>query len=260
MKITGIPSDTTVRPTCMPVLLEGSNTACLFIHGFSGYPGEMLYLGKRLHERGYTVVIPRLPGHGTNTGDFLQTGADDWLRRCMDAYLETASRYSRVFIGGLSLGGILAILLAGRFQPAGCLLYAPGIAVNSRLLGLTPLLKFFIRRLSTGYVEETDDPDRLYLAEEYWQWRYAAPVAQVYRLQKKALKALSDMSCDTLLFVSRADKTVPPKAADIIQNRIGNRNGLEIIRLEKSGHVLVNDCEREWVADSTITWLESKKI
>lgn len=259
MNISVIPETTSVIPSGMPVFLEGGDEACLVIHGFSGYPGEMLYLGKRLHEAGYTVSIPRLPGHGTNTRDFLQTRGSDWLRRCTDAYLELAGRYRRVYVCGLSLGGILAILLAGAFQPDGCLLYAPGIAVNSPLLPLTPILKFFIRRLSTGYVEESDDPDRLYLAQEYWQWRYAAPVAQVYRLQRQALKALPKITCDTLVFVSRADKTVPDKAADVIQNRIGNREGLEIIRLEKSGHVLVDDCEREWVADSTITWLESKK-
>ena len=37
------------------------------------------------------------------------------------------------------------------------------------------------------------------------------------------------------------------------------REGLEIIRLEKSGHVVVNDSEREWVADSTIAWIENRQ-
>lgn len=259
MNIQKIPADTLVRPTAMPVFLEGGSTACLLIHGFTGYPGEMLYLGNRLHKAGYTVCIPRLPGHGTNTGDFLQVKGDDWLRRCTDTYLELAVRYERVYICGLSLGGILATLLTGRFEPDGCVLYAPGLAVVNRIFHLTPFLKFFIRRLSAEYREQSDDPDRLYLAEEYWRWRYAAPIAEVRRLQKKALKALGDIGCDTLVFVSEADKTVPARAADIVAEKIGRREGLEIIRLEKSSHVVVNDCEREWVADSTIAWMENRQ-
>ena len=259
MFLSRIPPDTNVRPSSMPVFFKGGTDACLVIHGFTGYPGEMLYLGEKLNEAGYTVAIPRLPGHGTNTGDLRQTRGQDWLRRCTDTYLELAATHERVFICGLSLGGILAILLAGRFRPAGCVLYAPGIAVSNPLFFLTPLLKHFIRRLPTGYREESDDPDRLYLADEYWQWRYAKAVGEVYKLRKNAVKALKTVETDTLVFVSEADRTVPLKAADIIRERVGRNTSVDIIRLRESGHVLVNGSERETVARETIAWINERQ-
>ncbi|MBN2050790.1 MAG: alpha/beta fold hydrolase [Spirochaetales bacterium] len=258
MKLSAIPGDTVVCPGCRSVFLEGGSSACLLLHGFSGYPGEMRYLGDRLHEAGFTVSIPRLPGHGTNTADFLQTRWQDWLRRCTDAYLELAGRYEKIFICGLSMGGTLAVLLAARFNPAGCLLYAPGVAVSNPLFPLVPLMRLFVRRVPTGYQETTEDPDRRYLADEYWKWRYAVPTSQFYRLYTLARRSLYDLRCDTCVFISTADRTVPVKAADIIQKRTAGRASVDIIRLEKSGHVLVNDSQKETVADETLTWLKRR--
>ena len=48
-------------------LLEGNNgKAVLLLHGYTGTTAEMRPLGNHLHSLGYTVLCPRLPGHGTS--------------------------------------------------------------------------------------------------------------------------------------------------------------------------------------------------
>lgn len=88
-----------------PHFLAGGEKAVLLIHGYTGSPREMLWLGTQLHKAGYTVSIPRLPGHGTNKEDFLATSWKDWLRRVYDEYLDLSEAYKTVYIGGLSMGG-----------------------------------------------------------------------------------------------------------------------------------------------------------
>ena len=48
------------------------------IHGFTGSPASLRPLGELLARRGFTVEVPRLPGHGTTWRDMLRTRYDDW--------------------------------------------------------------------------------------------------------------------------------------------------------------------------------------
>lgn len=246
-----------VRPSCQPRLLNGGGTGILLIHGFTGYPGEMYYLGERLNEAGYTVSIPRLPGHGSSAGDFLRTKAYDWLRRTEDAYLELAGRCSKVYLAGLSMGGALAIRLAARYAVAGCMLYAPAVAIDSPLMPYMRFIRLLARRAPNPNPREEEDEDRRYLAEEYWRWRYPKALAELWKLSAAARRELKALRCDTLVIVSEKDRSVRLEAAELIERRaVGAR--VRAVRLKESGHVIVNDCERETAARLTIEWLASR--
>ena len=44
--------------------LEGrTDKGVLLVHGLTGAPAEMKFVGKQLHKRGFTVYGPTLPGH-----------------------------------------------------------------------------------------------------------------------------------------------------------------------------------------------------
>ena len=123
MRLQNIPNTTMVKPVFLPQFYEGGSTAVLIIHGYTGAPFEMSYLAERLNKAGFTVSVPRLPGHGTNGRDFLESGWKDWLRACVDAYLNLKAYYKTVYITGLSMGGVLTILLAAKFKPEKIILF-----------------------------------------------------------------------------------------------------------------------------------------
>ena len=84
-----------IIPSALPRFLEGPRrTAVLLLHGWTGYPGQSYYLGERLNAAGYTVSIPRLPGHGTNGKDLLAHGSADWIQKAEEAYLELRQLYA----------------------------------------------------------------------------------------------------------------------------------------------------------------------
>lgn len=79
--------------------------AVLVLHGFTGSPQSMLYLGEQLNSRfGFSVRGPRLAGHGTSPDDMADTGYLDWLGTAEDALHEMAAEHGKVFVTGLSMG------------------------------------------------------------------------------------------------------------------------------------------------------------
>src|SRR5690606_14946115 len=84
----------------------------VLVHGFTGTPYEVSYLGARLAQAGFTVRAPRLPGHGTSVADLDQTRWEDWAEAVERAADALRVRCRRVAVVGQSLGGLLALHLA----------------------------------------------------------------------------------------------------------------------------------------------------
>jgi carboxylesterase len=252
-----IPADTKVLRTAVPRRMPGAGGAVLVLHGFTGWPGEMAFLGDRLAGAGLAVSIPRLPGHGTNGRDFMQTGWRDWLRASVDAYLELAAGNPRVHVVGFSMGGLLAILLAARFPVARLCLVAPGVRVNNPLLPFAPLLAPFMRRMrwpdavARGQV---DPDDEAVLAREYWSWRFGSQSASFLRLQHLANRGLHRVRAETLVLLGGKDPTVPLSAWDFIRGRIGS-TVLERVVFPQSVHQVLSGEERGPASDAIVRWL-----
>ncbi len=247
----------TVVREALPLYLKGpGDKAVLIIHGYTGYTGEYYPLARKLHQMGYAVSLPRLPGHGTNRHDFKSTGWKDWLNHVDNAYADLAAEYSRVFIVGLSMGGILTLILAARYNPERIVLLAPAMAVRNRMFYLTPVLRYLVWDIRKKWESnETASADRKALGNEYWTRIMLGQVAQVRKLQKIAKRHLRAVQSPVLLVLSRADATVSEKAADIIRNGL-KRTPMKEILLEDSHHVLLTGCDKEFVEAQTLTWIE----
>ncbi|MCX7029836.1 MAG: alpha/beta fold hydrolase [Spirochaetes bacterium] len=252
-----MPSDTKVLPTAAARRMPGRGDAVLVIHGFTGWPGELAFLGDRLAERGLAVSIPRLPGHGTNSRDFMETGWRDWLRAATDAYLELASVHRRVHVVGFSMGGLLAIILAARLPVGRVALVAPAVRVNNPLLPFVPLLALFAPRMRWPYVRphgSVSPEDEEVLAREYWSWRFGGQSASFLRLQRMANRVLSRVTADTLVVLGGKDPTVPLSSWDFIRARIGS-TVLERVEFPESVHQILSGDDRAPAADAIVRWL-----
>jgi carboxylesterase len=102
----------------------------LLCHGLSGSPASLRPWGRHLAEQGYTVDVPRLPGHGTTVGECNLTRWEDWFAEVERGLLGLSERCEHVFVGGLSMGGALAIHLAQQHpdEVAGLMLVNPALA------------------------------------------------------------------------------------------------------------------------------------
>ena len=258
LKLPKIPPNTEISPLGIPRFKEGGSEAVLLIHGFRGLTQEFYYLFDRISEEGYTVSLPRLPGHGTNAADFHASNGSDWLRKVTDEYILLKTKYAKVHIAGLSMGGLLTLILAQEFTPDSICLMAPAISIRHKLIHHIHFLKYIKPYANGEWDEEKEkDPLRKALGREYWAKTDTWKLADMMKLRKRALENLSRVGSRTLTIVSEGDKTVAPDAVEIISNGISSKN-IEHLILEKSPHVLVNGCEKEEVADRLIEWLKQE--
>jgi carboxylesterase len=96
----------------------------LLVHGLTGTPAEMKPFAKHLLKAGYTVVCPQLAGHCLSIEALKVTRWRDWYRSVQAAFEQMRREYDQVYIGGLSMGALLALLLAAekKEQVAGLIL------------------------------------------------------------------------------------------------------------------------------------------
>jgi carboxylesterase len=93
--------------------LKGTlNKAVLLVHGMTGAPGEMKFIAKRLHKRGFSVAAPLLAGHGVDEANLLRTTWQDWLGSVREAYRKLKDQHEEVYIAGICVGGALGLALA----------------------------------------------------------------------------------------------------------------------------------------------------
>ncbi|MBN2658684.1 MAG: alpha/beta fold hydrolase [Spirochaetales bacterium] len=249
-----------INKAAQPRFLTGSrNHAVLIIHGFTGYPGEYYELAEELNREGYTVSLPLLPGHGRTGKAFTRTNWPDWLGHVTAEYEALESEYEKVSIVGLSMGGVLTLLLSSRFSPDRIALLAPAMAIKGNMFYLTPFLRFFLKKTAKNWQpEEGDSEDVRRLGREYWSTNYISQIAGLRKLQIMAGRRLKYVKAPALIMVSEIDDTVPLKAADMIGKGLKNAE-TQMIQLRNSPHVLVSGPEKEYVKREVIKWIKGEK-
>jgi carboxylesterase len=92
--------------------LAGGRAGVLLIHGLTGTPTEMRFVGNGLHRAGFTVLGVQLAGHCGDRSDLLATGWRDWYASVDYAAERLLAQVDRLFVAGLSMGAVLALKLA----------------------------------------------------------------------------------------------------------------------------------------------------
>lgn len=142
-----------------PFTLAGDNHAAILVHGFPGTPAEMRPAADTLHEAGWTVHAPLLPGFGTDIDTLPDRTHQDWITAVEQVYQEYKQNHDVVMLCGLSMGGALAMHLAAKYQPDALVLFAPFWQIEHILWKALPFLKFVIPRFKPFRLFEPDFDD-----------------------------------------------------------------------------------------------------
>ena len=199
----------------------GAREAVLLIHGFGGSPHNLAPTGQVLADAGYAVFAPRLPGHASCRADLLASGAEDWLRCAIDAYMELQTLYGTVHVVGHSMGGLLAGLVATRFGAPSLALFAPAFVVNNKMIKYTPLIAPF-RPIAYRYrpvPADITDPVRIALHPEYWSDDLLVSAAELQHLQNAAKRLLPAYEGRIFLVLGDADTTIPLSVENYLRKR-----------------------------------------
>src|SRR5262249_1391052 len=138
-----------VLPGAEPFSADGGEIGVLLCHGFTGCPQSLRPWAEAMAKAGHTVRLPLLPGHGTTWQDMNRTTWRDWYGCVEDAFRELRARCDAVVVGGLSMGGALALRLAEQHGTAvsGLVLVNPAVKAEDPKLKLLPVVRFVIPSL-----------------------------------------------------------------------------------------------------------------
>lgn len=241
------------NPNAQPFVLEAGDSAILLIHGFTGSPAHVRIIGDTVHAAGFSTEGILLPGHCTTLEDMAKSTGAQWLDACREAYLRMTKKYRRVAVGGLSLGGVLALLLAEEFDPACVVLFAAAMKYKNAVNNLSPVAKHLVKTLP--WRERPYSPEEfLYAYDIGYAGTPVAKVEDMTRLQKRAREGLSGVTCPVLAFQSHLDGSVHHTAPELIMRGVTSRVK-EISWVDRSPHVLTLGPDREYVCGRVIDFL-----
>ncbi|GAP12510.1 esterase/lipase [Longilinea arvoryzae] len=242
-----------IQPGAEPFYFEGSDIGVLVSHGFTGTTQSMFYLGHYLAEKGgFTVIGPRLKGHGTTPADMAESTAEDWVRSVEHAMEKLQTRCRKIFITGLSMGGTLALYMAAMYPEvfAGAapingavFLKNPGLASLAYGLGLPETVP--------GVGSDIKQPGIVELAYPVVP---VPAVRQIYALMGATQDLLPRIVCPMLVFQSRVDHVVHPSNAPFIFENVSSADKT-LVWLEDSYHVATLDNDKELIAGELLKFI-----
>jgi carboxylesterase len=234
-----------------PFFWEGGSTGVLLLHGLTATTAEVRLLAEQLHAAGYTVSAPLLPGHGTKPEDLNAVRWRDWAWEAEMAYELLATACDRVFVGGESTGGALALYLAMHHpEIAGVLCYAPAVK-----LALPPSA---LVRLYAAAPLVDSMPKRGANTNPHWQGYTVYPlwgVVELVRLGREVRLNLPRVRQPVLVVQGRHDESIDPLSGQIILNGVESSHK-ELHWLENSAHVIILEDELPQIVAWTLRFMD----
>src|SRR5262249_49742317 len=226
-----------------PELTGGRSVGVLLVHGFTGSPASMKPWAQALADQGYAVEVPLLPGHGTRWQDLNRVAWTDWYAEAEAAFERLRKDCDAVVIGGLSMGGSVALRVAEERgdQVAGIVLVNPFVASARKELVALPVLKHVVPSLR-GVVNDIKKPGQDEHGYDRLPIKGLAAVTEMWKVVVPDLKRVTQ---PLLYFRSAADHVIDASSSPAILQGVGS-DDVEERMLENSYHVatLDNDAER----------------
>jgi carboxylesterase len=227
---------------------------CLLVHGFTGTPQEMEGLGAYLSERGVSVHCPLLPGHGTRDRDLNMVTWRAWADAVDAGYQTVAGRCGKVFVAGLSMGGVLALHLAAHRPVTGVAAYAAFLRPADWRAPFVDFIKWvhaFDPKSDTGIdVKDASAKAAWCGYDSYPSWG----ASEMLRLCRHLADDLPEIACPVLLMHGREDHTVRFDQMGAIASRLRSPD-VRQVPLANSYHVLTVDLDRDALQHETYSFI-----
>ncbi|MFZ3088621.1 MAG: alpha/beta fold hydrolase [Methylotenera sp.] len=247
----------------------------LLIHGLTGTPTEMKQFGKVIARQGFTVACPELAGHCATIEDLTATKWLDWYKSIEDAFNALKAECEHVFVVGLCMGSLIALMLAARkkTEVAGVILLSTTFFYDGwnvprfKQIFLLPLvlytpLKYFMQWEETAPYGIKDERVRAMVhavlenrdseaADKVGYFKIPATVIlESVRLIKATKKELKNVTTPTLIVHSTEDDIASVKNAHYAKAKISSQT-IETFFVDDTYHVLTLDKRKDDIARRT---------
>lgn len=217
----------------------------------------MAYLARYLHERAFDVRVPLLPGHGRNISAMDASSHIEWLDSARAELFAMRARHRWTAVGGLSMGGSIAAILAAELRDLPSLvLIAPYLRMPKRLRWLSAtsgLWSDVVGPIHSRTTRSILDP-----VEREANLAYGSvtgkSIHELALLVNKARRALPEITAPTLLIQSETDNRISAQSARQAFAELRTESK-KLVLTHAGGHVITVDYGRERVFEEVRAWL-----
>jgi len=241
--------------------LPGSGVSALLVHGLTGTPYEMRFLGERLSAAGVRVFAVRLAGHAGTPEELGATNHHNWYESVVDGCERLRAYGDPIVVVGLSAGGVLAARLAidQREALSAVVMLAPAFFLPWRerlalaaIKRLGPLSGMLYLRATAGADIHDAAARQVHPSAKLMPLSAAISLCELSAMVRARLPRLTQPA---LLIHSRHDHTCPyDKNVEYVMSNLGSARK-RLITLEQSYHVITVDTEKEKVASEVLSFI-----
>ena len=225
----------------------------LFSHGYLASPAEARALAIYLFERGINVYLPRLRGHGTNPKALKNIQGKDWELDFERGFTAMRQVCDKVFIGGFSTGGLLALIHAGKYEVDGVIAINSALKLNNlKVSYMVPTLNAFneiIAQLHAKGINEWIDNSHTESPSTNYTKHPLKSIAQLEKIIRKTDKVLHDIRAPILILQGDNDPTVNPQSATYIYEHVSSKVK-KLILVPRDRHIILAKEGKEEVFES----------
>lgn len=225
-------------------------TGCIMFHGLTGTSWVFHELKELLEKKGFIVVAPLLPGHGTTPEDLNRVAWEEWTDFARKAYEELRSRCDSIFIFGLSMGGAIALYLASEVPCQGVVSLSAPVRFRKFWVWTLPIMRLFVR-----YWRKNGDSDSQLPEEVGYDCYPLSSLSQMLRLLRRMRSQLKNVQCPVLIMHSKGDVRVSARNADLLYDGIRSTAKQKML-LDHPGHVITKGENYEQVADAVLKFIQ----
>ena len=204
-------------------------------------------MGENLNQQGYTCLGVRLPGHATVPEDMIASRWTDWTASIEDAYSLLRSVSEHIFFAGLSMGGVLSLLMSTRLKVCGVIAMSTPYKLRD-----DPRLPYagLISRFIPFMPKSNDAPGSGWFEKDAWKDHVSYPqnpirsVGELNKLLGEMRAALPKVNVPVLLIHSRDDTYVLSENMEWIDAALVNVSDKTKLYVTGSGHVVTRDAAR----------------
>jgi carboxylesterase len=231
---------------------RANGAAALCLHGLTGTPYEVRPLGEALVARGIRARGICMAGHGGSVSDLARSTRQDWIDRAAAELAALRGEHDRVFLVGVSMGGLVSLRLAQSEQLAGLVVVGVPLVLAPPIPQLLPLVRLFVSsRPKRG--SDIQDP----AARARHPGLSAMPfdsVRELIRLQSEVIPELDQVEAPILVAHGQQDRTARPRDAHRVHDEVGSAEK-ELFLLARSGHVATVDYDGPALATAVTDFL-----
>ncbi len=242
-----------ILPGAEPFQADGGDVAVLLVHGFTGTPQSLRDWAEHHAAAGLTVRLPRLPGHGTRWQELNRTRWQDWYATVERELLQLVASGHRVVVGGLSMGGALALRLAQQHpdRVAGLVLVNPAVLSEDRRVAMLPVL----RHLVSSFPAIGNDIRKQGPTELAYDRTPLHAAWSTLQLMATVKADLVRVTAPLLVLHSPQDHVVPPSSTAAVLAGVSSDDVSDVV-LPNSYHVATLDHDAPVVVEASLRFVE----